>query len=187
VDNKTLPTHQERVSAFTLLETIVAMTLISVIFLMIVQSFNSLLLGSYLVDARTAVRNESEFVGEYFKLRIKNADPRSIKCSLPTDPVKSVTWQPKGASDTFIFYGQPMENAGSYSFCMAQASNPVCETVLTYNDVRVTSIEFTCETPAYDVAQVANVNLKYTMESTAKLGDKPAIKDVTRFINVSIR
>lgn len=176
----------KKINAFTLLETIVSMTLIAVIFLMIVQAFNSLLLGSYLIDARTAVRNESEFVGEYFKLRIKNADPRSIKCSAPTDPVKSVIWQPRGASDTYIFYGQ-QEETGKYRFCLAQSTTPTCETVLTYNDVIVTDISFTCETPEFDEAQVANVNLKYTMESAALLGNKPAVKNVSRFVNVSIR
>ncbi|MFZ6021853.1 MAG: PulJ/GspJ family protein [Patescibacteria group bacterium] len=177
---------ETKIAGFTLLETIIAMTLISLIFVMIVQSFNTLLLGSYLIDARTAVRNESEFVGEYFKLRIKNADPRSIKCSAPNDPIKSVTWQPKGASDTFIFYGQK-EADDKYRFCMAQATTPVCETVLTYADVKVTSLAFTCETPDFDEAQVANVNLTYTMESTAKLGEEPAVKNISRFINVSIR
>lgn len=187
-NNRIHNNRAQRIIAFTLLETIVAMTLISVIFLMIVQSFNALLLGSYLIDARTSVRNESEFVGEYFKLRIKNADPRSIICT-NTANVKSVTWQPKGASDTFTFYGQ-LENAdvaGRYRFCLSQANNPECETVLTYNDVVVTDIQLTCETPDFDKAQVANVNLKFTMESTAKLGEVAAVRDVSRFINVSIR
>lgn len=152
---------------------------------MVVQAFNSLLLGSYLIDARTAVRNESEFVGEYFKLRVKNADPRSLACTNQNNSPK-VSWQSKGSSDKWVFFAQ--RNAEKdYVFCIANSDSLTCEKVLTYNDVKVTSVEITCETPDFDEAQVANVNLKYTMESTAKLGEVAAVKDVSRFINVSIR
>lgn len=173
-------------SAFTLIETLVSMTLISIIFLMIVQAFNSLLLGSYLIDARTSVSNEGEFVGEYFKLRVKNADPRSVKCSGPSDSIKSVTWQPKGASDTFTFFADQVQ-PGKYRFCLGQSTTPTCDTVLTYNDVNVTNVSFNCEAPSFDQAQVANVNLNFSLDSTAQLGNQPAVKGVSRFINVSIR
>lgn len=169
----------------------VSMTLISVIFLMIMQSFNAILLGSYLIDARTAVRNESEFVGEYFKLRVKNADPRSVTCN-NTGSAKYITWQSKGSSDSWVFFAEP-QGDNTYRFCMYQNPNPgatpdlKCHRILTYNDVRVTKVDVTCEAPDADRAQIANVNLNYTMESTAKLGDGPAVKGVSRFVTVSIR
>ncbi len=177
--------NYSRAAAFTLLETLVSMTLIAIIFLMVVQSFNSLLLGSYLIDARTAVRNESEFVGEYFKLRVKNADPRSLKCSSVGGSPK-VSWQSKGSSDKWTFYAQ--KNADKdFTFCISNTDSLTCDKVLTYNDIRVTSVNITCETPDFDEAQVANVNLDYVIESTAKLGDVAAVKGVSRFVNVSIR
>jgi hypothetical protein len=77
------------------------MTLIAVIFLLITQAFSSLLLGSYLTDARTTVRNEGEFVGEYLKLRIKNADPRTLTCSSGAN--KYISWQSKGSTDYNYF------------------------------------------------------------------------------------
>ncbi|MCC7304265.1 hypothetical protein IT418_02525 [bacterium] len=163
----------------------VSMTLIAIIFLMVIQAFNSLLLGSYLIDARTAVRNESEFVGEYFKLRVKNADPRSLSCTTQNG-IPKVSWQSKGSSDKWVFFAQRNDNK-DYTFCIANSDSLTCEKVLTYKDVKVTDVTIECETPEFDEAQVANVNLKYTMESTAKLGEIAAVKDVSRFINVSIR
>ena len=179
---------QLKSSAFTLLETLVSMTLISIIFLMVVQSFNALLLGSYLIDARTAVRNESEFVSEYFKLRVKNADPRSVTCGILPDGSVKVQWQPKGASDELVFIAQ--KNADKdYTFKIGPDIASINEKgkVLTYNDIRVTSVSINCETPEFDEAQVANINLTYTLESTAKLGDVAAVRDVSRFVSVSIR
>ncbi|PIY17755.1 hypothetical protein CO112_02370 [Candidatus Dojkabacteria bacterium CG_4_9_14_3_um_filter_150_Dojkabacteria_WS6_41_13] len=163
------------------------MTLISVIFLMVIQAFNSMLLGSYLIDARTAVRNEGEFVGEYFKLRIKNADPRSITC--PTDSPKRISWQSKGSSDSYTFFIEPLDDPTTYRFCMTQSSlsNPLCDTILTYADVKVRDVTISCETPAYNQAPISNVNLSFVMDSTAKLGENSAVRDVSRFINVSIR
>ena len=173
--------------AFTLVETIVSMTLISVIFLMVIQAFNSMLLGSYLIDARTAVRNEGEFVGEYFKLRIKNADPRSVTC--PTDSPKRISWQSKGSSDSYTFFIEPLDDPTTYRFCMMQSTTdtPTCDTILTYADVKVRNVTISCETPEFNQAPISNVNLSFVMDSTAKLGNNPAVRDVSRFINVSIR
>lgn len=168
-----------------------SMTLISVIFLMVVQAFNSMLLGSYLIDARTAVRNEGEFVAEYFKLRIKNADPRSITCSQNT---LIISWQAKGSSDSYTFFAQQLPSLPSapttYRFCMTQSANPnpTCDdTIITYADVKVRDVVISCEVPTWTEAPISNVNLTFIMDSTALLGTEPAVKDVSRFVNVSIR
>jgi len=135
-------------------------------------------MGSYLIDARTTVRNESEFVGEYFKLRIKNADPRTIACS---NSAKVISWQSKGASDSSYFFQK-----GS-GFCYSQQSATSCDTILTYSDVVVKNVSISCDSPTFIEAPVANVNLSFEMDSTKQLGDHPAVRDVSRFISVSIR
>jgi len=125
-------TKPKNLNAFTLVETVIAMTLVAVIFLLLMQSFNSLILGSYLIDARTTVRNESEFVSEYFKLRIKNADPRTIDCSQPNAAIPKISWQTKGTSDNWVFFAEG-DTSNGYKFCIASktTSTTTCETVLT--------------------------------------------------------
>jgi Tfp pilus assembly protein PilE len=166
-------------TAFTLVETIIAMTLVSVIFLLITQAFSSLLLGSYLIDARTTVRNESEFVGEYFKLRIKNADPRTVSCSNGTK--KYIAWQSKGSTDFNYFFLLDSK------FCFSKQSSDSCDTVLTYSDVIVKEVRITCDPAEFAEAPIANVNLTFKMDSSTQLGDRPAVQDVSRFVSISIR
>ena len=171
-----------------MLETIVSMALISIIFVMVIQSFNSLLLGSYLVDARTSVRNEGEFIGEFFKLRIKNADPRTIKCDNARAD-KPISWQSLGSSDSYKFFLDTTATTGA-RFCLSIAPSTGCDQVLTYNDVIVRDVNITCElTPPDPVTgqQFTTVNLSYNMDSAVKLGDRPAVRDVSRFISVAIR
>lgn len=175
---KTDSTSALTVTAFTLVETIIAMTLITVIFLMVTQSFSSLLLGSYLIDARTTVRNEGEFVGEYFKLRVKNADPRTVSCPASEN---YIYWQSKGATDNNYFFLE------GDKFCFSNQSKDRCDTILTYSDVTVKNVTINCDAPDFTEAPVANVNLSFEMDSTTKFGTKPAVQDVSRFISVSIR
>jgi hypothetical protein len=163
------------------------MSLIAVIFLLVMQAFSSLTLGSYLIDARTSVRNEGEFIGEYFKLRIKNADPRSLKCNNTT---KEILWQSKGASDEFtLFLGTSSTNISRFCIDDKSTTGISCDTVLSYDDVIIKNVEVGCETISDDITgeQFTNVNLSFMMDSAAKLGEVPAVKDVSRFISVAIR
>lgn len=176
----------KRIDAFTLVETVISMALISIIFLMVMQSFNSLLLGSYLIDARTSVRDEGEFIGEYFKLRVKNADTRSLKCD-NEQAQKPITWQTLGSSDTYTFY---FDNDNT-RFCVddAKTAGIACDTVLTYNDVIVKNVVVACATSTDEVTgqQYTSVNLQFDMDSALLLGNRPAVRDVSRFISVSVR
>lgn len=177
----------QRTTAFTLVETLIAMSLIAVIFLLVMQAFGSLTLGSFLIDARTSVRNEGEFIGEYLKLRIKNADPRTLKCNNTT---KEISWQSKGASDEFtLFLGQSSTSVPRFCIDDKSTHDITCDTVLSYDDVIVKNVDVSCETIADDVTgeQFTNVNLSFEMDSVAKLGQVPAVKDVSRFISVAIR
>jgi type II secretory pathway pseudopilin PulG len=184
-------THPQKYTllAFTLVETMISMALISAIFMMVMQAFSSLILGSYIIDARTAVRNESEFVSEYFKLRIKNAEPRSLFCD---NNKGEISWQPKGASDRYTFAFIPGSLNSVASFCIdneAVLNATSCDTMLTYDDVIVKNVVVNCET-AKDIVtgqEFSSVNLSFMMDSVAKLGKKPAVSNVTRFVSVSVR
>lgn len=162
------------------------MTLIAVLFALIMQAFSSMLLGSFLIEARSAVRTQGEFVGEYFKLRVKNADPASLVCD-PENEQQPITWQTKGSSDTHTFY----YDVANKRFCIDNGSTDAtaCDTVLTYSDVKVHTVITTCEV-ATDVItgqKYTTVNLLFDMDSTWKYGEGPAVSDVSRFVNVAIR
>ncbi len=181
-NNKTIKV----LDAFTLVETLIAMSLIAVLFVLIMQALSSMLLGSLLIEARTAVRTEGEFVGEYLKLRIKNADPASLVCDDESD-LKPITWQTKGSSDTHTFYfDEPNDR-----FCLDNDSTQAsaCDTVLTYNDVIVHDVIVNCESTIDDITgqQFTTVNLMFDLDSTQKYGDGPAVANVSRFINIAIR
>lgn len=188
--------------AFTLVETMIAMTLIAIIFLMIMQAFNSILIGSYLVDARTAVRNESEFVSEYFELRIKNADPRGVRCNNTTTTdaqqqlrKKSVSWSNLGSSTKYTFWYDdtinPLNGQKFERFCINTGTSltTTCQNVLTYNDVRVHSVEISCEEIEIEATRevFTLINLTYKMDSKALIGERPAVRDVSRHISISLR
>jgi len=197
-----------KIEAFTLVETIIAMTLISIIFVMIMQAFSAILLSTYLVDARSSVRSESEFVSEYFKLRIKNADPRSIVCTSEDSnaaligdyPNHSIYWQNSGSSTSYVFKVQEitgLDGKKSKRFCLSHY-NPHeaspryttdCKNVLTYNDVTVSDIDISCDKVTDDVtrAEFWIINLNYKMSSTIDMGDKPAVQNVPRHVSISIR
>jgi hypothetical protein len=153
---------------------------------MVMQAFGSLTLGSYLIDARTAVRNEGEFIGEYFKLRIKNADPRSLECN---DTTKEISWQPKGSSDEFtLFLDTSTSEVPRFCIDDKSTSSISCDTVLSYDDVLIKDVVVACESTTDELTgeQYTNINLSFVMDSTIRLGERPAVKDVTRFFSVSL-
>lgn len=183
---------KQNLSAFTLVETVISLALVAIIFVLVMQAFNSLILGSYLIDARTAVRNEGEFVSEYLKLRIKNADPKTLEVR-QTPTGSELTWQTRGATDVFtVFVQEDPARANYYRLCIdntASIGTITCDTVLTYQDVNIKNFKTNANIytdPA--TGQIfSSVDISFSMDSTAKLGSRAAVVDVSRYFTIAIR
>jgi Tfp pilus assembly protein PilE len=176
--------HQDKktikVAALTLIETLVSLTILAVLFLIALQSFNTMLLGSYLIDARIAVRNEGEFVNEFFSQYAKSADPRSIVCNSTT-----VSWQPIGSAE----YYHLVYEADPGRFVFKQVGTTEKISVLTYGDVIIKDVKISCEqtTDTLTGQIIASISVQFKMDSTVKIGDRPAVLNVQRYITVVAR
>ncbi|GEM_PF-1946238 len=190
--------NKTTIEGLTLIETIISMTLMSIIFLVVMQSFNSILLGSYMIDARTSVRNEGEFITEYFRLYAKNADARTVSCipdtAYPANPaIQKISWQPLGTSDSYQFIyerqavpGSTVETYGR--FTMIQNGKQI---ILSYPDIDIAQEDVAMQCNAFTdptTGQVINtISIRFKIDSALKLAGAPAVKDVPRNVTVTVR
>lgn len=195
-----------RVPALSLVETLISLTILSVLFLMMMQSFNAILFGSYLIDARTSVRTEGEFVSQFFELYARNADPRTIVAlntatnvnicnNAPISGVgmkpSSITWQPLGSGETYTFYFETSPTGkGRLSFDqkVPGVATPI-KSVLTYGDVNIKDVVMTCEsaTDSLSGQTLTTVSVQFKLDSALQLGGRPAVQDVQRYVTVVVR
>jgi len=185
---------KRKLIALTLIETIVSMTLMAVIFLTVMQAFNSILLGSYMIDARTAVRNEGEFITEYFRLYLKNADPRTLSCTqdtnYPSNPaILKLKWQPLGTADTYqFFYNTAFIPGTSDQYGRFTLTQNGKEVILSYPDVNIRpeTVAIQCDsfTDSLTGQTINTVSLKFSIDSALQLAGRPAVKDVPRNVTV---
>lgn len=196
-----------RIKALSLAETLISMTILSIIFLMIMQSFNAILLGSYMIDARTSVRTEGEFVSEFFELYAKNADPRTLvvvgattttnMCNGAalrpnTFATKSITWQPLGSGETYTFTYEIADatlGTGRFAFVQKPQVGTAVRSVLTYGDVNVKDVEVSCETASDSLTgqTFTTVSVSFKLDSMLQMNGRPTVRDVQRTITVVVR
>lgn len=205
--HKTLKERFQKIAALSLAETLISMTILSIIFLMIMQSFNAILLGSYMIDARTSVRTEGEFVSEFFELYAKNADPRTLvvvgqntainMCNGSalrpnTFTVNSVTWQPLGSGETYTFGYEVADiglNTGRFIFIQKPQAGTAVRSVLTYGDVNVKDIQLSCETASDSLTgqTFTTVSVAFKLDSKLQMNGRPTVQNVQRTITVVVR
>lgn len=172
----------------TLIETLVAMTILTVIFMIILSSFNSIIYSSVMVDARTAVRNESEFVNEFFKLYVKNADQRTLVCMNEPNN-KSISWSPQGGFETYSFQFIEEDDIGRFQLVVDDNLEDPKTTILTYGDVDIHDVSIYCDSTIDTLTgkSVSSVSLTYLVDSTTRLGDHPAARNIKRVVTVALR
>jgi len=188
---------KNRLKAFTLIETLISILLMSIISMITLFCLNAILKASYLISARTSVRDNSEFAIEFIKRKLKNANPHSISCTETNNPdgtinQRVINWSPLIGSETYSLYLKKNTNNNSLIF-VENIGGPPHEIVLTYEDVNIKDFDIinNCSniTPYIDNKGVAHVlvEFSFTTESVLKWGkNKPAVGDVKKYVAVLV-